>query len=222
MNGIHDMGGMHGFGPVLPEVDEPVFHADWEGHVRALMALTIGQGLYNLDEFRFGIERMDPIAYLDASYYERWLETVAYNLVLKRVLSEDDIADRIETLAAQPDFDIVGTASVPAVAWGSTTTESPAARLAPRFTVGDAVITRNTHPTGHTRLPRYARGKRGTIHLVHGPEVFADTNAHARGDEPQVVYNVRFQAGELWGDDAEPGQQVHIDLWESYLAPAPA
>ena len=93
--------------------------------------------------------------------------------------------------------------------------------LTPRFTVGEAVVTLNIHPTGHTRLPRYARGKQGVIHRIHGPHVFADTNADGRGQHPQVVYNVRFDGQELWGASAESGTTVSLDLWESYLAPAP-
>jgi len=89
----------------------------------------------------------------------------------------------------------------------------------PRFAPGDAVLTREMHPHGHTRLPRYARGKRGVIHCCHGIHVFPDTNAHGRGEDPQPLYSVRFDARELWGESAEPNQAVHIDLWESYLLP---
>jgi nitrile hydratase len=99
--------------------------------------------------------------------------------------------------------------------------ETPPVDIRPRFAVGDAIITRNNHPRGHTRLPRYTRGKRGVINLVHGPEIFPDSNAHGRGQNPQVVYNVRFDARELWGESAEPRQTLSIDLWESYLEPAP-
>ena len=91
--------------------------------------------------------------------------------------------------------------------------------MGPRFAVGDRVITREMHPRGHTRLPRYARGKRGIIHLVHGIHVFPDTNAHGLGEMPQALYSVRFEARQLWGDTAEPNQWVHLDLWESYLEP---
>jgi nitrile hydratase subunit beta len=214
------MGGMHGFGPVKPEANEPLFHAEWEARVRTMQGATVGR-FFNLDEFRYGIEQMDPAHYLRSSYFERWLATIEYNLIQKGVVTSAELDARTELLRQQPDIELPSPGSV----------ENPwrtAARLpkpdipelVPRFAVGDAVVTRNQHPTGHTRLPRYTRGKRGVIHLVHGPEVFPDTNAHGLGPDPQIVYSVRFDARELWGDAADPGGTLNIDLWESYLEPA--
>jgi nitrile hydratase len=209
---------MHGFGPVdLGPHGQATFHADWERRVDFIAELTIGP-YFNVDAFRHGIERMDPAHYLRASYFERWLETVVTNLVEGGFLSTEELDARVELLRRQPD------AALPCPPAGSTPTLAPApepalAAQTPRFAPGDAVITRNSHPTGHTRLPRYARGKHGTIHLVHGPAVFADTNAHGLGECPQVVYNVRFDGRELWGDSCEPGTMVSLDLWESYLEP---
>ncbi len=89
-----------------------------------------------------------------------------------------------------------------------------------KFKPGDAVIARNMHPRGHTRIPRYARGRRGTIDRDHGVFVFPDTNAELAGETPQHVYSVRFSARELWGDDASPHDAIYIDLWDDYLDPA--
>jgi nitrile hydratase subunit beta len=193
MDGIHDLGGMHGFGPVVVECDEPVFHAAWEGRVFALAALAIAGGLANPDAFRHAIERLSPVEYLTAGYYGRWLAA------LERLVAERGVRPRLAS---------AGTA------------RRDASRVA-RFVAGDAVLARNVHPAGHTRLPRYVRGRRGVVARVHPPWVFPDTNAHDRGEDPQHVYAVRFPATELWGDDADPAASVHVDLFESYLEPAP-
>lgn len=221
MNGVHDLGGMHGFGPIEREVNEPTFHAAWEARVLALQRLTVGQGYFNLDAFRYGIERMDPAHYLRSTYYERWLTTIEHNLIENGVLTPDEIDARTDDLRAHPDAapsrpDDVAPPASPATSGDY----PPLPHIAPRFAVGDAVVTCNIHPTGHTRLPRYARGKQGVIHLVHGPEIFPDTNAHGLGENPHVVYSVRFDALALWGASSEPRQLLYIDLWESYLEPA--
>lgn len=213
MNGIHDMGGMHGFGPV-DRADHP--HAAWERRVSALTHLALGRAGVNLDAFRYGIEQMAPADYLRASYFERWLTTVEYNLVQTGVLAEGELEARVPP----PDrwFSVIGAGPPP-----PESIDIPEERSGPpRFAVGDAVVTRNLNPAGHTRLPRYARGKRGTINHVYAAETLPDTNAHGLGEHPQPVYSVRFDAAELWGEHAEPNQTVAIDLWECYLEPAPA
>jgi nitrile hydratase subunit beta len=192
MDGIHDLGGMHGFGPVVVDPDEPLFHAAWEGRVFALAGLAIAGGLANLDAFRHAIERLSPVEYLTAGYYGRWLAA------LERLVAEH---------GALPRPPRAGTAR----------RDAPHAA---RFAAGDAVVARNVHPAGHTRLPRYVRGRRGVVVHVHPAWVFPDTNAHERGEHPQHVYAVRFAATELWGDDADPAASVHVDLFESYLEPA--
>jgi nitrile hydratase len=214
MNGVHDMGGMHGFGPIVREENEPVFHADWEARVWAMEQFMVG--VYNLDAFRYGIERMPPAEYLRSSYYERWLATVEYNLVQHNIVSAAELEARVEQLRRQPEAALPQPAAYHRV---QPAPAEPLPTLTPRFKVGDAIVTRNVHPAHHTRLARYTRGKRGVIHLVHGPEIFADTNAHGRGAQPQTVYSVRFDASELWGESAEPPQTVNIDLWECYLLP---
>jgi nitrile hydratase len=216
MNGVHDMGGMHGFGPIEREIDEPVFHADWEPHVLAMNRLLMARGYYTLDAFRHGIERMAPAEYLRAPYYERWLTSVQTLVIELGAVTPDELAARIDLLRRDPD-------AVPRqTARESLPPPSPVPSPpppAPRFAVGDDVVTRNVHDTGHTRLPRYARGKRGVIHHYYGPQPLPDTNAHGLGERPEPLYSVRFEARELWGDSAEPRQTVSISLWDSYLDP---
>jgi nitrile hydratase len=219
MNGVHDLGGMHGFGPVEREEHEPLFHAAWEARVRAAMTLSMGK-YFTVDAARYGVERMAPAEYLRASYFERWLASFEYNLGQQGLLADGEVDTRLVFLREHPGAEPPRAEVVsPTVRAQDAPAESPPA---PRFAVGDAVVARNVHPVGHTRLPRYARGKRGVIHRAHGPQTFPDTNAHGLGEQPQPLYNVRFAGRELWGDSAEPGQVVYLDLWESYLDPAPA
>jgi nitrile hydratase subunit beta len=187
MNGVHDMGGQHGHGPVVVEAAEPVFHQPWEGRVYALMVLARGCGVFNLDEMRRAIEELPPARYLGSSYYERWLAA------LEALLQEEG-------------------ASAP-----GTPPEPPAASPPPRYRAGDHVRTRNVQPRHHTRLPRYARGKSGVVELVHGPYVLPDGSAHDLPPFWQPVYTVRFTAPELWGEDGNPRDEVTLDLWEEYL-----
>lgn len=193
MNGVHDLGGMHGFGRIEVEPDEPVFHQRWEGRVRGMMQGGLRSGLFNLDEFRHAVERMPAAEYLRASYYERWLWAV-------------------ETLAREKGV------TRPGAAWEPRPRRLQRPRgLRARFGPGDRVQARNLNPAGHTRLPRYVRGKRGTVRLVQGPFLLPDTNAHGRGPDWQHVYTVEFGAADLWGEQAEPRQSVRVDLSESYL-----
>lgn len=220
MNGVHDMGGMHGFGPIEREVDEPTFHAAWEARVWALMRATITQGYYNLDAFRFGIEQMAAAHYLRASYYERWLTAVEHNLIQAGLVTRDELNAQMGPASAA---NAASSSVAVAVASRPAAFAPDPEPSTPRFAVGDRVVTRNVHPTGHTRLPRYARGKQGVINRLQGTQALPDTNAHGLGEHPEPVYNVRFDGPELWGESAEPGgnQVLSIDLWESYLDPAP-
>ena len=224
MDGVHDLGGMQGFGKVEREEAEPVFHARWEVEVLAMMRAGGGRGVYNLDEFRHAVERMRPADYLAATYYEKWLDGITRLFVEKGVITEAELAARIAFFDARPDAPATAAVTgIPAErgpsnpGWNQDVWRETGAR--PRFAPGDAVVTRHFHPHGHTRLPRYARGKRGTIHRVHGVHVFPDAHAHGQGEQPQPLYSVRFDGRELWGEQAEPGQWVHVDLWESYLEP---
>jgi nitrile hydratase subunit beta len=219
MNGVHDMGGMHGFGPIVREENEPLFHAPWEAHVRALESLAVGRDYLNIDAFRHGIERMQPAHYLRAPYYERWLASIELNLIEGGFLTREELDSRTQLLREDPEVtvpDHVAIAGVPETQEQISDSPLPVSRYA----VGDAVVTRNVHPSGHTRLPRYARGMRGVIQRLHGAQIFPDTNAHGLGQNPQPLYAVRFEAQELWGEAAESSQTVSLDLWESYLEPA--
>jgi nitrile hydratase subunit beta len=203
MNGIHDMGGMDGFGPILIEKNEPVFHADWE---KRMFAIAISVDFRNTDEFRHAIERIPAPVYLDSSYYERWLNAMMTLLVEKKRVTREELVAR-------------GAAPVaPAQPANLFRNAAPATmRRKARFREGDRVVARNLNPTGHTRLPRYVRGKRGVIHRDWGTYVFADSNAHHGGERAQHVYSVTFEARELWGKDAPSRDTLRIDLWEDYL-----
>ncbi len=224
MNGAHDLGGMQGLGRVEREENEPVFHSAWEKTVFGLLFGTVGNGLINLDEFRHGIERMNPVHYLASRYYEHWLYTIERNLVEKGIINEADLKARMRQFSAKSGARPKRTKN-PELAkrmlgmirrGGSTRMEI---NQPPRFKVGDRVITRNINPTGHTRLPRYARAKHGEIERVYDSFVFPDTSAHQRGPNPQYVYSVRFDGRELWGREAEPNAFVYIDMWEDYIEP---
>jgi nitrile hydratase len=225
MNGVHDMGGMHGFGPIEPERNGEAFHAAWEKRVAALNGAIGVHGLWNIDQFRHGIERMDPALYLRAGYYERWLASIETNLIERGVLTREEIDARtegfqVDPAAAMPRREDPALAKL-VVDQRLATGRAPRREGAtPRFKPGDAVVTRNMHPRGHTRLPRYARGKRGVVDRFHGVDTLPDKSAHGLGPSPEPLYSVRFDAGELWGGSAAGRQRVYIDLWESYLEEA--
>jgi nitrile hydratase len=224
MDGIHDLGGMDGFGSVERTADEPPFHADWEGVVFATALTTMAQGCYSMDEFRHAIERMDPAWYLDSGYYEHWLAAVERLLVEEEVLEADALAARAEGFAAPGDEPSVPTREDPELAeflravvdTGGDPEREP---VEPAFEAGEDVRVRNVHPEGHTRCPAYVRRSRGTVEAHHGTHVLPDAHAHGRGERPEPLYSVAFSGGELWGDDAESGTTVTVDLWESYLEP---
>ena len=219
MNGVHDMGGMHGMGPVEYEHNEPVFHARWEARTFALNCLMRAWKRWNLDASRHGIERIPAAEYLRMSYYEKWFTGLVGLLLESGLVSRAEIesgAPRAEAAKATPP-----TTAEQAVATLSRA-GSPRrdASVAPQFHRGQPVRARNLNPPGHTRLPRYARGKLGTVDRDHGVFVFPDTHAHFLGEKPQHVYSVRFAARELWGESASPRDSVYVDLWDDYLEPA--
>jgi nitrile hydratase subunit beta len=219
MNGVHDMGGMHGMGPLDYETDEPVFHTPWEAHALALTVAMAASGKWNIDAMRHARERIPPAEYLRYTYYEKWIAALADLMVERGLVTPAEIASGRPAAGAKkatPPLTADRVADVFAKG-------SPASRdvaLAPRFKPGDAIRTRNINPAGHTRLPRYARGKEGVVVRDHGVHVLPDTNAHFRGEHPQHLYSIRFAARELWGEDAAPRDLVHLDLWEIYLEPA--
>jgi nitrile hydratase beta subunit len=219
MNGVHDLGGMQGFGPIVREVNEPLFHAPWEARVCAVAELTMSRDYFNIDAFRHGIERMEPAHYLRAPYYERWLATTELNLIEGGFLTGEELNARTELLRKHPEAKLPRSAVATMTEAPEKSPDSPLPIS--RFALGDAVVTRNVHPPGHTRLPRYARGKRGIVQRLHGAQIFPDTNAHGLGENPQPLYVIQFDAHELWGESAESSQTVWLDVWESYLEPAP-
>lgn len=199
MNGVHDMGGQHGHGPVVEEKDEPVFHHRWEGRVYALMRLARRAEIFNLDEMRRAIESIPPAEYLADTYYERWLAA-------------------LESLLAEK-----GVTRQKARRFSGKNPPAPDGAV-PRHVVGDRVRARNLNPRHHTRLPRYARGHAGVIEAVRPAAVLPDVNAHVAGPEDrrpfEPVYTVVFDAHELWGEDGGERDRVGVDLWESYVESA--
>ena len=218
MNGVHDMGGMHGFGPVEPEPGEPVFHAEWERRAFALTLAMGATGEWNLDQSRFAREDRPPAYYLRRTYYEIWLAGLERQLAERGLVSADEVeAGRV--LDAPGALDPVG----PEAAARMLRSGGPTNREAPRparFAEGDRVLARNLNPQTHTRLPRYVRGRVGTVVLVHGCHVFPDANAHDGGEDPQWLYTVRFAGHDLWGPDTDPTVAVSVDAFEPYLEPA--
>ena len=218
MNGVHDMGGMHGMGPVEIEKNEPAFHSEWEARTFAITIAAASHRKWNIDMSRYSRERMPPTRYLSASYYERWL------FGLEKLLVEQGLvtATELETGRAEARSGGTRPLGVPEVA--AYLRDRLKARLAddvpPKFKPGDCVVARNIHPVGHTRLPRYARGRRGVIDRDHGVFTFADTNAMSRDKKPQHLYGVRFAARELWGPDASARDSVYVLLWDDHLDPA--
>jgi nitrile hydratase len=219
MNGAQDLGGMMGFGPIAPEKDEPWFHAAWE---RRAMGVTIAMGAtgaWTIDMSRHARESLPPAEYLSASYYEIWTKGVERLVVKTGLVSPEELRLGRALTPPAPVRRVLKAADVPAVLARGGPTERAASAPA-RFAVGDRVRTRNMHPTGHTRLPRYARGREGVIERVHGAHVFPDTNARGEGENPQWLYTVRFSGREVWGEEADPTLVVSVDAWESYLEPA--
>ena len=215
MNGVHDMGGMHGMGPVVIEKDEPVFHAEWEARVYALLRATSFLGRWNIDMSRFSRERMPPAPYLAATYYERWLFGLQTLLVEEGLVTAQELATgRAATKAGETA--VLRVPDVAAQVRGRFSARV-AAEVPTKFKPGDLVVARRINPVGHTRLPRYVRGRRGTIHIDHGVFTFPDTNAMRRDPKPQHCYSVRFAARELWGPQAAARDSVYLDLFDDSL-----
>jgi nitrile hydratase len=218
VNGIHDMGGMHGMGPIEYEENEPVFHTRWEASV---LAMTLAAGAWrkwNIDAGRHQIELIPPADYFRMSYYEKWTERLVELLVHHGLVTLEEIASGWPQ-PGSPKFLPPLTAEMvtPAIARGGSARRN--VQVAARYREGQHVRARNINPTGHTRLPRYARGKTGVIQRDHGVFVFPDSNAQFLGEAPQHVYSVRFEARELWGPQASARDSVYIDMWDDYLEP---
>ncbi len=218
MNGIHDMGGMHGMGPITYGTNEPVFHEPWEGRAWALVRAMGPWGRGRWKNIRYELEIIPPADYLRMSYYERWFTVLVNRLLRIHLISPTELErGRADPGAPKPTLP----PEPPRVPGQGAPVG--AARLnvpvAPRFKVGQRVRVRNMHPVGHTRLPRYTRGRGGTILRDHGVFALQDTDVDgdSLGGKPQHVYTLRFAARELWGDRAAPRDTIYVDLWEDYL-----
>ncbi|MGA9321307.1 MAG: nitrile hydratase subunit beta [Xanthobacteraceae bacterium] len=219
MDGIHDMGGMHGFGKVEPEENEPVFHAAWEGRCLALNRAMGAIGAWTIDEGRAGIEQLPPDVYLSSSYYGKWALRLENMVVAHGLAGADELAAGHALHAAKQMKRKLTVADVTrTLTRGSFGREAPSPA---RFKAGDRVRTKNIHPATHTRLPRYARGRLGEIEAIRGCHVFPDSTAIGGDEDPQWLYTVRFGARELFGESADPTLTVSIEAFEPYLETAP-
>ena len=218
MNGAHDMGGVHGFGVVLPEPDEPVFHANWERRVLALTLALGATGEWTLDAARFARENRPPAEYLSKSYYQIWLAGLQQLLVERGLVAPGELAAGRSLWPAQAVKRTLAAQDTTGLLKRGRPTNREAPRPA-RFKVGDQVRAKNMHRVTHTRLPRYVRGHTGTITRTHGCHVFPDSNAHGHGEDPQWLYTVSFRGQELWGAEADPTVTVSVDAFEPYLEP---
>jgi len=214
VNGVHDMGGMHGLGPIVTEPDEPTFHHPWEGRVHAMTVATPTRS--NIDAGRHQRELIPGPEYLAMTYYEKWFRSLCERLVIAGVLTASELASgRPAEGSAKSEPRLRAEGVEPALTAPGTYEREVS--VAPAFRPGDKVRGRNIHPVGDTRLPRYARGRLGEVVRWHGAHVFPDSNAHDKGEDPRHLYTVRFAARELWGEAASPRDSVYIDLWEPYL-----
>jgi nitrile hydratase subunit beta len=205
MDGIHDLGGMDGFGPVAVEPSEPVFHATWERRALGVTMAAFALGVANGGEFRHSIERMAPAHYLASPYYEHWITGIATRLVETGHVPHADLERLVGGRFPLSGPVLAGAITDP----GDDVTE-------PRFGVGSTVRVRDRSPRGHTRCPRYVRGRTGTVVRLDGCWSVPDVEAHSPLRRREPTYSVRFEAAELWGEE-QPGAAVHVDLWECYL-----
>ncbi|MBS0520174.1 MAG: nitrile hydratase subunit beta [Proteobacteria bacterium] len=218
MNGIHDMGGMDGFGKVEVEANEPPFHERWEGRVLAMNRSMGFAGAWHIDDTRYAQETLPPQVYLAASYYWRWELAMEKNLIRRGLVTPEELA---AGHALQPAKPLPRKLTPEVVAAGLTRSSFFRQQQGPaRFKPGDRVRTVNINPQTHTRLPRYARDKLGVVELIHGCHAYPDSVATDRGDDPQWLYTVVFDGREIWGPDADPTLTVSIDAFEPYLEPA--
>src|SRR5215813_4587640 len=217
MNGIHDMGGMQGMGPIEYENNEPVFHAPWEARVYAMNRAVGATGKLK-GSLRVPIESLTAFEYLRMSYYEKWLSSLTERMVASGLVTRAEIESGRPAEGSAKSVPALSAADVPA--FMRRTLPMRKDQVAPRFQIGQHVRARNINPVTHTRLPRYVRGKAGTIEHDRGVATFPDTNVYGLGEKPQHIYSVRFAARELWGDQAPAQDAVYVELWNDYLEPA--
>jgi len=218
MNGVHDVGGMQGFGPINPEANEPVFHAVWEGRVMAMNLAMAAWGKFVADNRRYVRELIPPAEQIAMSYYEKWYRGLITNMLDARMVTQPEVDSGMPVGGAVKSVPPLTAARVPAF-WANGAPKIRNVPVLANFRVGQRVRARTINPVTHTRLPRYARGKIGMVTRDHGIFVFPDTNSQFLGEKPQHLYSVRFAARELWGEQAKPKDTVYIDMWDDYLEP---
>jgi nitrile hydratase subunit beta len=210
MNGIHDIGGMHGFGHIMVEENEPVYHAEWEKGVQSMMAVMLSSGHFAVDQLRRNIERQDAVTYLSNSYYENWLHSLQQMVLNAGFVTADELANgHIDPASSAGNT-------------GRATQWRPVPDLPagpPAYGVNDRVRAKVRHPVEHTREPRYVRGRVGVVTHYYGGEPLPELAGEGVRQDVHL-YRVRFEATELWGPDAHPNDALYIDLCENYLEPA--
>ena len=221
MNSVHDMGGMHGMGPIVAEADYQPFHHEWEGRVLACFLAMNAWGKWNIDRGRLFRESVPGPRYLNITYFEIWLDALIALAADAGLATTDETTRGSADPNAEKRLPSLTAEKVPPALRRGGSTRRDASDVAARFGVGDEVRARNINPRGHTRLPRYVRGHRGVIDRLQGVFVLPDSNAALAGEHPQPVYSVRFTARELWGDEvAHPADKIYVDMWDCYLEPA--
>lgn len=211
------MGGMECFGPINPDPNEPLFHAEWEKRVLAMTVCMGAAGEWNLDQGRFARESLPPVDYLSIGYYRIWLTALEHMLTQRDLVSEQELKTGRSLEPSKPTKRVLQSADVEKVMLAGAPVER-ATKQAAKFSEGDIVLINNQQKTTHTRLPRYVMGQTGIVHKVHGCHVFADDNASGSGENPQWLYNIRFNAKDLWGQPRAQAGFVHVDCWEPYLS----
>lgn len=229
MDGIHDTGGMTGYGPVPYQKDEPYFHHEWEGRALSILTWMHIRGLSWWDKSRFYREMMGNENYVNEirdSYYTHWLSAAERILVSDNIITEDERKKRVQEIldgsyvdrnpSRQFEEGDIDKAIEAMHKPHSLVLPGPE----PSFSAGDSVTVKNMNPLGHTRCPKYVRNRTGVVHTSHGPQIYPDSNYINRGDDPQPLYTVAFKSTDLWGDDGNDKDVVYVDLWEPYLVGA--
>lgn len=231
MDGIHDCGGMDGYGPVQYQRDEPVFHYEWEGRVLSVLTWLHLKGISWWDKSRFYREKMgneDYVNEIRRSYYTHWLSTAERLLVDERIVTEQERRHRVEEILEgryvdrnpSKEFDPAEIEKAIEELHKPRSLVLPGPK--PSYKEGERVLVKNMNPSGHTRCPKYVRNRVGEIVMSHGPQIYPDSSWAGLGADPQPLYTVSFSAKDLWGDDGNPRDTIYVDLWEPYLASAAA
>jgi len=216
MDGIHDLGGREGFGPVDISTEYDGFHADWEARMFSIVRTMGRPEDWNLDWFRHCRELIDPLDYLSRPYYDQWLQSYAAMLI------NSGLATTTELAQGKSEAPLSHAISAPMLAADvqeqiNRSQRFDGAAPAPaQFSPGETVRTVDHGVSTHTRLPAYARGATGTITHYRGAHVYPDTNA-LNEKQYMALYTVGFKAGALWSNAENPDDEIHLDLWEAYL-----